>query len=73
MPLASYVSGQYGSAGGGLLSGLSRIVKYGLIGFMVVSVILVFVYLGSSFVATRSSSARWRPRLGASSSYRLDK
>ena len=54
IPLASYFKGQYGAPrAGGFFSGLPRFLKYSLIAFGVVSVLLGFVYLGSSFVASR--------------------
>ena len=54
IPLGSYFKGDYGAAGvGGFFSGAPRVLKYLLIGFTVLSVLLGFVYLGSSFVADR--------------------
>ena len=54
IPLGSYVKGDSGAAGaGGFFAGVPRFLKYSLIAFGVFSVLLGFVYLGSSFVASR--------------------
>ena len=48
------MKGQYGApAAGGFFSSLPSFLKYGLIAFTVLMVLLTFVYVGSSFVASR--------------------
>ena len=55
VPLASYVKARYGAPppAGGFLTSLPGFLTYFLIGFGILSVLLGFVYLGSSFVANR--------------------
>ena len=73
IPLASYVKAQRGAAGGGFFGGLPRLLKYFLILFGVVSVLLGFVYLGSSFVASRYEFREVEIAPGRVIFYRVDR
>ena len=74
IPLASYFKGQYGAPrAGGFFSGLPRFFKYSLIAFAVVSVLLGFVYLGSSFVASRYEFREVEIAPGRVIFYRVDR
>ena len=74
IPLASYVKGQYGAPrAGGFFSGLPGFLKYSLIAFGVVSVLLGFVYLGSSFVASRYEFREVEIAPGRVVFYRVDR
>ena len=73
IPLASYVKAQRGAAGAGFFGGLPRFLKYFLILFGVVSVLLGFVYLGSSFVASRYEFREVEIAPGRVIFYRVDR
>ena len=74
IPLASYFKGQYGAPrAGGFFSGLPRFLKYSLIAFAVVSVLLGFIYLGSSFVASRYEFREVEIAPGRVVFYRVDR
>ena len=74
IPLPSYFKGQYGAPrAGGFFSGLPRFLKYSLIAFAVVSVLLGFVYLGSSFVASRYEFREVEIAPGRVVFYRVDR
>ena len=74
IPLASYVTdGRPGVSGGGFFSGIPRFLKYFLILFGVVSVVLGFVYLGSSLVASRYEFREVETAPGRVIFYRVDR
>ena len=75
IPLASYVKGQHVplGAGGGFFSGLPGFVKYGMVAFSVLVVLLGFLYLGSSFVANRYEFREVEIAPGRVIFYRVDK
>ena len=74
IPLASYVKGGYGaSRAGGFFANLPGSVKYGLIGFGLLLVLLGFVYVGSSFVANRYEFRQVEIAPGRVIFYRVDR
>ena len=74
IPLASYMTdGRPGAPGGGFFSGIPRFLKYFLILFGVVSVVLGFVYLGSSLVANRYEFREVETAPGRVIFYRVDR
>ena len=77
IPVASYVRGEHGqqppAARSGFFSGVPRFLKYGLIVFCVISVLLGFVYLGSSFVANRYEFREVEVAPGRVIFYRVDR
>ena len=74
IPLASYFKGDYGAPrAGGFFAGVPRFLKYSLIVFGVVSVLLGFVYLGSSFVASRYEFREVEIAPGRVIFYRVDR
>ena len=73
IPLASYIKAQKAGAGAGFFGGLPRLLKYFLILFGVVSILLGFVYLGSSLVASRYEFREVEIAPGRVIFYRVDR